>query len=54
VEERARLKDLCVKGRVILKWIFWKWDGGIDWIALSQDREIWRAVLNAVMKFRVP
>jgi hypothetical protein len=28
--------------------------GGIDWITLAQDMDNWRAVLDAVMKFRVP
>jgi hypothetical protein len=28
--------------------------GGVDWIDLTQDRDQWRAVVNTVMKLRVP
>ena len=28
--------------------------GGMDWIEVAQDRNIWRARVNAVMKLVVP
>jgi hypothetical protein len=27
--------------------------GGVEWIHLAQDRDLWRALVNVVMKFRV-
>jgi hypothetical protein len=48
------LGDQGVNGRIILKWIFKKWDRGMDWIELAQDRGRWRALVNAVMSLRVP
>jgi len=31
-----------------------KWDGSMDWIDLALDRDRQRALVNAVMKLRVP
>jgi hypothetical protein len=28
--------------------------GGMDWIALAQDRDRWQVLVNVVMKLRVP
>jgi len=54
-EGKDRLGDPGVDGRIILRWIFSKWDvGGMDCIELAQDRDRWRALVNAVMNLRVP
>jgi hypothetical protein len=29
------------------------WDG-VDWIDMAQDRDQWRALVNTVLKFRIP
>ena len=52
MRERDHLKDPGLDGRIILKWIFERLDGGMAWIDLAQDRDRWRAVMNAVMKSR--
>lgn len=47
--EREHLEDLRVNGR-LLKWIFNKHSGGVEWISLVRDRDKWRALLKTVMK----
>jgi hypothetical protein len=56
LRERDHRRDPGVDGRIIRI----KMDlqevgcGGIDWIGLIQDRDRWRAIVNAVMNLRVP
>jgi hypothetical protein len=45
---RRRWKDNI---RMDLREIGW---GGMDWIDLAQDRDQWRALVNAVMNLWVP
>ena len=38
----------------VLRWIFNKWNGGMDWIDMAQGRKMWPSLINAVMSLRVP
>jgi hypothetical protein len=44
---RRRLVDNIRMDLVKVRW------GDVDWIGLAQDRDRWRAVVNAVLNFRV-
>jgi hypothetical protein len=52
--EGDHLGDPGVDGRIILKRIFKKWNGGMNWIELGQDWDRWGVLVNAVMNLRVP
>jgi hypothetical protein len=44
-EEKKHLGDPGIDGGIILRWI---------WIELAQDRDRWRALVNAEMNLQVP
>jgi hypothetical protein len=54
LRERDHLEDPGIDVRIILRLVFRKWVGGMNWIGLAQDRDRWRSLVNAVMNFRVP
>ena len=47
------MENPSVDGRIILKWIFRKWDGRA-WTDLAEDRHGWQPLVNAVKIFPVP
>jgi CRISPR/Cas system-associated protein Cas7 (RAMP superfamily) len=56
LKEGDHLGDPGADGRIILRWIFRKWDVGLwpmDWIELAEYRNRWRALVTAVMNLRV-
>jgi len=54
LSRREHLEHPDVEGRIILRWIFREWGGGMDWTDLVRDRDRWREPGSAVMNFRVP
>jgi len=53
-EGRDHLEDEGIDERIILRWIFGKWEGGMDWIDLAEDRDRWQALVNMVMNLLIP
>jgi len=42
LKEGDHFEELRVDGRIILKYIFQKWNAGMEWVELAQDRDMWR------------
>jgi hypothetical protein len=51
LSERYHWGDPDEVGRIILRWIFRKWEGVVE---LARDRDRWRALVNTVRNLRVP
>jgi len=54
LKDKGHLEEEGVDRRIILIWIFKRWDVGIDLVELAQGRDRWRALVNAVTNLRVP
>jgi hypothetical protein len=50
LRERDHLEFSGIDGRIILRWIFRKWDEGMDRMDLAQDRDRRRKPVNVKMK----
>ena len=44
LKEGDHLEQLRVDGRIKLKYISLKWNGGMEWVDLAQDRDRWRVL----------
>jgi len=53
-KEGDPFEDKGVDGKIILRWIFRKWDGGhgLDWS--GSGRDMWQYLVNAIMNLRFP
>ena len=54
LRERDHFVELSVDGDNIKMDIQEVGKGGMNWIDLAQDRDMWRALVNAVINLRVP
>jgi hypothetical protein len=52
-KERDHPEDRGVDGRMGSEWTYGDWLEGVEWIQRAQDRNLWRASVNAVMNVQV-
>ena len=52
--KRDHSQDPGIDVRIILRWLFRKRGGAMDWFDLAQDRDRWQAVVNTILNLRVP
>ena len=52
-DERYQLEDQGIVGRIMLKWIFGKWDRSKDWFDLAEVRDNLVPLVNAVIYLQV-
>jgi hypothetical protein len=53
LRERDHWGDSDLGRRIILRWIFRKWDVGYELVEMAQDRDRWWALVNEVMNLRI-
>jgi hypothetical protein len=53
LKERCNWEDPEVDVRIIVRWIFRKLEGWVDWVGLAQDRDRWRELVSTVKNLRV-
>jgi hypothetical protein len=51
---RVYLEDAGIEGRILLNWVFKKWDGGVEWMDLIQNTDGWWAFENATRNLQFP
>jgi hypothetical protein len=51
VSKQLGISRVVLSSMELVSWLGW---GDVDWIGLAQDKDRWRALVNAVMNLRAP
>jgi hypothetical protein len=41
---RYHLEEAGLDGSVMVKWVFKKWNGSVDWFDMAEGRDRWRTL----------